>query len=57
MRKSKHSDEQIVAILKQVDTGTSITEVAREHNVSAQTIHRWREKYGGMQGADIKRMF
>lgn len=56
MRKSKHTEEQIVAILKEVEGGASVTEVARKYNLSAQTLHRWREKFGGMQGADVKRL-
>jgi len=53
MRKSKHTEEQIVAILKEIESGSSVLEVSRKHNVQAQTIYRWREKYGGMQGSNV----
>lgn len=56
MRKSKHTEEQIVAILKEIESGCSVLEVSRKHNVQAQTIYRWREKYGGMQGSDVKKL-
>jgi putative transposase len=56
MRKSKFSDEQIVGILKEIENGGSVTEVSRKHNVQPQTIYRWKEKYGGMQSSDVKRL-
>lgn len=56
MRKSKFSDEQIVGILKEIENGSSVTEVSRKHNVQPQTIYRWKEKYGGMQSSDVKRL-
>ncbi len=56
MRKSKFTDEQIVGILKEIESGSSIAEVARKHNLQPQTIYRWREKYGGMQSSDVKRL-
>lgn len=56
MRKSKHAEEQMVSILKEVENGGGITEVARKHNLSAQTLSRWREKFGGMQGTDVKKL-
>lgn len=56
MRKSQHTEEQIVAILKEIESGCRVLEVSRKHNVQAQTIYRWREKHGGMQGSDVKKL-
>jgi len=56
MRKSKHSEEQMVAILKELEEGTGVTELSRKHNLNPQTIYRWKEKFGGMQGSDVKKL-
>jgi putative transposase len=56
MRKSKHTEEQIVAILKEIENGGTVLEVSRKHNLQPQSIYRWKEKYGGMQGSDVKKL-
>ena len=56
MRKSKFSDEQIVAILAQEGAGVSITELCRKHSVSRQTYQRWKSKFGGMGVLEVRRL-
>ncbi|WIO73920.1 IS3 family transposase [Porticoccaceae bacterium LTM1] len=56
MKKSKFSDHQILAILKQHEAGVSVAELAREHGVSTALIYQWRSKYGGMDAALMKRL-
>lgn len=56
MRKSKHTEEQIVAILKEIEVGGTVLDVSRKHNLQPQTIYRWKEKYGGMQGSEVKKL-
>lgn len=56
MRKSNYTEEQIVGILTEIESGGSITAVARKHNLQPQTIYRWKEKYGGMQSSDVRRL-
>ena len=48
MSKSKHSEAQIIAALKQVEAGRAIEDVAREYGVSKHTVYAWKSKYGGM---------
>ena len=56
MRKSKFTEEQIVAALKLVESGAKVGEVCRKLGVSDQTFYRWKQKYGGMEVADAKRL-
>jgi putative transposase len=56
MRKSRFSDEQIIAILKEHQAGFSAAELCRKHGVSDATFYKWRSKYGGMEASDAKRL-
>ena len=49
MAKRKLTDEQIVAVVKQLEAGRTAAEVAREVGVSTFTIYSWKAKYGGME--------
>lgn len=56
MRKSKFSESQIVAILKEADSGMPVAEVLRNHGISAATFYKWRSKYGGLEASELKRI-
>ena len=51
MKKSRLSDNQILAILKQAQAGTPVTELCREHGMSAASFYQWRAKFGGMDAS------
>ena len=55
MKKSRHSEEKIIAAVKQVEGGRKAAEIAREMGVSEATVYTWKSKYGGMQVSDAKR--
>lgn len=56
MRKSRFSEEQIIAILKEQETGRSTAEVCRRHGISQPTFYNWKAKYGGLEVSDAKRL-
>lgn len=56
MKKSRFSDSQIIAVLKQAEDGTPVPELCREHGVSSATFYKWRAKYGGMDASLMGRM-
>ena len=56
MKKSRFSDSQILAILKQHEAGVPVAELSREHNVSTALIYQWRAKFGGMDASLMKRL-
>lgn len=56
MKKSRFSDSQILAILKQAEVGTPVPELFREHGISSATFYKWRAKYGGMDASLMSRL-
>ena len=56
MKKPRYSDSQIMAILKQAEAGTPVSELCREHGMSSASFYKWRAKYGGMDASMISRL-
>lgn len=48
MKKSKYTDSQIMAILKQVTNGIPVPDICRENGISSSTFYKWRSRYGGI---------
>ena len=56
MRKSRYTDSQILAILKQSESGVPTPELCRDHGMSSATFYKWRSKFGGMDASMMKRL-
>jgi putative transposase len=56
MKKSRYKEEQIIAVLKEVDAGAKLQDVIRRLGVSEQTYYRWKSKFGGMEVSDAKKL-
>ena len=55
--KKRHSEEQIIRILREAEKNqVPIRDVCKQHNITEQTLYRWRNKYGGMDVADARRL-
>lgn len=56
MKKSTFSPAQIAGILKEFDNGKAAADITREHGVSKAALYKWRQRYGGMEASELKRI-
>jgi len=56
MKRSRFSNNQILSILKQAESGIPVSELCREHGMSNATFYNWRAKYGGMDASLMVRL-
>jgi putative transposase len=56
MKRSRFSEEQIIAILREHEAGMKTDEVCRKHGISSATFYKWKAKYGGMDVSDARRL-
>ena len=56
MKRSRFSEEQIIAILKEHEAGSKTVDICRCHGISDATFYKWKAKYGGMEVSEAKRL-
>lgn len=56
MKKSRFSEEQIIAVLKEHQAGIAVADICRKHGMSDATFYSWRDRYGGMEVSDARRL-
>lgn len=55
MRK-RHTEEQIIRVLKESEAGAKTDELCRRHGISQQTFYKWKSKFGGMEVSEARRL-
>ena len=56
MKRSRFTDEQIIAILREQEAGAATADVCRRHGISSATFYAWKAKYGGLEVSEAKRL-
>ncbi len=56
MNRSRYTEEQIIGILREHETGAKCADLCRKHGMSEGTFYAWKSKYGGMTVSDAKRL-
>src|SRR5277367_931793 len=56
MKRARFSEEQIIAILKEAESGVKAAELCRRHGISDATFYVWRSKYGGLEVSEMRRL-
>ena len=56
MTRKRHTEEQIIAVLKDAQAGIGVQELCRQHGISDPTFDTWRAKYAGLEISDVKKL-
>jgi putative transposase len=56
MTRKRHTEEQIIAVLKDAQAGVSVSDLCRKHGISDATFYKWRTKYAGLEVSDVKKL-
>ena len=56
MKRTRYTEEQIIGILKEAEAGVPLADLVRKYGMSSASFYAWRQKYGGMEVSDAKRL-
>jgi putative transposase len=56
MKRSRFTEEQIIGILREQETGIAVADLCRKHGLSSPTFYKWKAKYGGMDVSEARRL-
>lgn len=56
MTRKRHTEEQIIGVLKDAQAGLGVQELCRKHGISDATFYKWRTKYAGLEVSDVKKL-
>lgn len=56
MKRKRYTEEQIIGVLKEAESGLPVDQLIRQHGISSGTFYRWKSKYGGMDVSEAKRL-
>ena len=56
MRGKRFTEEQIIGVLKESESGIPLPDLLRKHGIAQGTLYRWKSKYGGMEISDARRL-
>jgi putative transposase len=56
MKRARFSEEQIISVLKEAEAGAKVSELCRRHGISDATFYSWRNKYGGLEVSEMRRL-
>ena len=56
MKGKRFTEEQIIRVLKEVESGLKVSDLCRQQGISEATYYRWKSKYGGMEVSEAKRL-
>ncbi len=56
MKRSRFTEHQILAVLKEVDAGATVKDLCRRHGISPATYYQWKSKCSGLQASDLKKI-